>query len=301
MMLGYYKTVINFGSAREALLYFDNIIPVNLLLDLVETDRLELPPGVFDQFLTPEFGRKPEFVDRLNAVNQAMVNYMVEYAERIVRDDVQAGLQRKLNSNSDLASGKNLIDVFCGFRDDFNLRAVPINFFGNLLVDEDVDKAEVAISLTTLRLIDASRCSWDQILEFRQDGEARDKLRRLRLFAYENYSGKPNDYIEDDILKRIADYDEAAKQWGFETAQSALNMLLNSKIMGGALTGSLVSTLFGTPTLAVASAAAGGTLEIGRIALEVTKQRFALRKLAAENPVSYILHARSKLGNPNNA
>jgi hypothetical protein len=49
----------------------------------------------------------------------------------------------------------------------------------------------------------------------------------------------------------------------------------------------------------VATAAGGGVLEIGRIALEVSKQRFALRKLIAENPVSYISHVRSKLGNPN--
>ena len=72
-------------------------------------------------------------------------------------------------------------------------------------------------------------------------------------------------------------------------------MLLNSKMLAGALGGSLVSTLFGAPAVAVATAVGGVSLEIGRIALEVGRQQFALRKLMTENPVSYISHARSIL------
>ncbi|MGI8569331.1 MAG: hypothetical protein ACR2KT_09830 [Methylocella sp.] len=171
-----------------------------------------------------------------------------------------------------------------GFVDDFGLKALPLDCPGNLFSEEDADQSEIVISLASLRLVDASCCSWEQILEFRRDGEARDKLRRLRLFAYDNYAGKSKDYVEDDILKRIADYDEAAKQWGFETTLSALNMLL-------------VSTFFGAPSVAVATAVGGGVLEIGRLALDVTKQRFALRRLIRENPVSYISHVRSQLQN----
>ena len=94
---------------------------------------------------------------------------------------------------------------------------------------------------------------------------------------------------------KISDYDEAVRKWGFETKYAAFTMLLSSKTLAGALTGSLISTLFGAPVPALASAAVGMGLEIGRIVLEVSKQRFALRSLMAESPVCYISQARSKL------
>jgi hypothetical protein len=47
--------------------------------------------------------------------------------------------------------------------------------------------------------------------------------------------------------------------------------------------------------MAVVAAVSGGTLEIGRITLEITKQRLALRSLMRENPVSFISYAREKL------
>jgi hypothetical protein len=194
------------------------------------------------------------------------------------------------------------LEAFTSFVADFGLEALPVDCYGNLFSEKDGVQSEFVIRLASLRLVDVRRCSWEHLLEFRRDNEARDKLRRLRLFAYENYAGKSKDYVEDDILKRIADYDEAVKQWGLETTQSALNMLLTSKIVGEVSAGSLVSTFFGAPTLAAAAAVGGSALlEIGRIALEVSKQRLALRKLAAGNPVSYISHVRSKLGNSNNA
>ena len=85
------------------------------------------------------------------------------------------------------------------------------------------------------------------------------------------------------------------RKWGFDTKYAAFTMLLNSKTLAGALTGSLVSTLLGAPLTALGSAFVGVSLEIGHIVLEVKKQRFVLRSLMAENPVCYISEARSKL------
>jgi hypothetical protein len=308
MMIRYTKTAIVLGSAKEALLYFDHIIPVTLHLEMFRAGNLVLPPGFHRQILPPELRQAPQFMEELGVLSTSALWFggratVLEFIRREASGDVyDYPLELPRLPDHEFASAAEVFArAFSKFVADFGLKALPIDCFGNLFSEEDGGQFELVISLRSLRLADVSRCSWEQILEFRRDDEARDKLRRLRLFAYENYAGKSKDYIEDDILKRIADYDQAIKQWGFETTQSALNMLLNSKIMGGALTGSLVSTLFGAPTLAVATGVAGGALEIGRIALEVSKQRFALRKLITENPVSYISHVRSKLGNSNDA
>jgi hypothetical protein len=164
-----------------------------------------------------------------------------------------------------------------------------------LIVEEDVEQSDVTMTVASLQLIHADNLSWQQILEFRRDSEARDKLRRLRLFAYDNYSGKPKQYIEDDILQRISDYEDAVKKWGFETKAGLLNMLLNSKMLAAGLTGSLISTLFHAPITALVTAGGGIGIEIGHVALELSKQRFAMRQMMVDNPVSYISWAKSKL------
>jgi hypothetical protein len=187
--------------------------------------------------------------------------------------------------------------LFYQFLNDFHLKSLPVVCAGATMTNDDRDGADIAITITSLELVDAARCSWEQILEFRRDTEARDKLRRLRLFACDNYSGKTKDYIGDDILKRIADYQETVRRWGFETKYSALSMLLTSKLLAGSLTGSLVSVLFDAPVAAIASAAGGAGLEIGRIALELSKRKFALRTMLADNPVSYISYANRLLNN----
>jgi hypothetical protein len=82
---------------------------------------------------------------------------------------------------------------------------------------------------------------------------------------------------------------------GFETRHGVLNMLLTSKMLAGALTGSFLSTLFGAPATVIVAAGAAIAIELGRTTLEVGKQRFAFRKLMTENPVSYISLAKAEL------
>ncbi|MGA7219934.1 MAG: hypothetical protein WBX38_16580 [Candidatus Sulfotelmatobacter sp.] len=101
------------------------------------------------------------------------------------------------------------------------------------------------MTIADLKLIDASRSSWEHISEFRGDSGGQQKLRRFRLFAYENYSGKTRSFVEDDILTRLADYDSAVKKWGFDTVQGALNTILGSKISIATVGASVVSALFG--------------------------------------------------------
>jgi hypothetical protein len=136
------------------------------------------------------------------------------------------------------------------------------------------------------------------VIEFRRDIDSVNKLRRLRLFACDNYAGKSKEYVEDDILNRIAEHDEAVRKWAFETKTGAVSALLNSRLVRGGLAGSLISALCGKEGIAVATAAAGVLIELASVTIQLARQRFALREMMEHNPVSYISSAISTLRTP---
>jgi hypothetical protein len=158
------------------------------------------------------------------------------------------------------------------------------------------NSGDIALTISSLKLIDTAGVDFPQLFEFRKDSEAMEKLRRLRLFAYENYTEKPRDFIEDDILTRIADYERAVKEWGFTTRTGAINTVLDSKLIAGGVAGSFLSAYMQEPLLTIAATIGTAGIAIGKVAIDLGKQRIARNELMASNPVSYISYAREKLG-----
>jgi hypothetical protein len=327
----YSKSAIVCGELKEALLYFDHIVPINLGLELakeflshspekVEESFVDLfsadtatGPTIFRELLSstsfraewgqellpPRLAADPQFLERLFAANQSLFNVLARFfKDDLLRPggmqprELRVALSKFLIQNEIVQSHALTVERFI---EDYGLNEMPIDCSIDFISDADNHDGDIIVKVKSLRLITTQSCSWEQLLDLRRDTKARDKLRRLRLFAYENYRNKPRQYVEDDIQKRIADYETVVTQWGFTTTQSTLNMLFTSKALAGGLAGSLISALFGAPTMAVVAATGGLALELGQIALEVGKQRFALRKLMAENPVSYIGYASTKL------
>ena len=189
---------------------------------------------------------------------------------------------------------KRRLRYFLVFLESYNLFNVSIQPpSGTIEIDQTSE--DVALTLLNAKVIDTSKCSWEQILEFREDANARQKLRRLRLFAYENYLGKSKEHVKEDILKRIDEASEAAERWGFETKMEALSMLLTSKVLAGGAAGSLASVLAGQPLVALLSVAGGAAIEAGRIGIEITKRHFTMRNMLKDNPVMFFSYAESKL------
>jgi hypothetical protein len=105
------------------------------------------------------------------------------------------------------------------------IKLIPTVIYPDAVVIEDKKRKEedVTLVISSLKLIDVNKCEWDQLFEFRKDPGAMDKLRRLRLFAYENFTGKSRDFIEDKLLVSLRDYEIAVKEWGFTTSSAAIN------------------------------------------------------------------------------
>ena len=126
-------------------------------------------------------------------------------------------------------------------------------------------------------------------------GTASAKLRRLRLFAFEKYAGRSKAFVEDDLLCRVAEYDEAVKLWGLETVHGTLTTVFSSKLSATVVGSTVLSALFAQPAAAIVSAAVGATVEVGHVALEFARRRYAVQRLTREAPVSFVSYAKSKL------
>lgn len=289
----YSNCVLVTGSLKNALIYYDCAIPLTLKAYLVhlmavrpEVESESPPKGL--QFV-PAVGH-PDFTDDLVAVNSAIT----KLALKRFFQETDIAILDVTDRNEDALLDETLV-AFNHFMDKYDLDKLPVDSTGLNSPYNSATTSDPMMVLGSLSLIDADRCSWEQIVEFRRDSHALDMVRRLRLFAYENYSGKSKSFIEDDISTRIADYEMAVRKWGFETAQGALNEVLTSPATAVSAAGSLVCVLSGATTAAAISALIGAAFQVGRAVLEVKKRQLDLLNLRTANPASFISYARDQL------
>jgi len=304
----YSRTAIALGPTKHSLLYFDYVIPLRLQLDLIadaaervlpdsiEIDSLPLRP-LWDEILPPNLRSGKFKTDFLPVIKCFTVSAILNHSDPQLDYSDRKDFAKDFGVEYDTMDDK-LYDLTKYLLSKYNLGSCPIDDCG----PEDYSKnqnSDPAIVLSNLQLINVTDTSWEKILEFRKDKTSRQKLRRLRLFAYNNYEGKDQNYIEDDVAQRIEDYNAVVRKWQFETHHSAINTLLGSKTLAHVLTGSFIAALLGAPITASLTAASGFALEIGRSLLEIRKRRFELNNALADNPISYIVYAKSKLADEN--
>ena len=114
----------------------------------------------------------------------------------------------------------------------------------------------------------------------------------------ENYVGKSLEFIEDDLMRRIDDYENEASKWGFEIREAALTNIFGSKSMPMIAGSTLLAALAGSPVVATSAAIAGSIFELGKVAIAVSRKRFERYVALRDSPVSYITTAISELEKP---
>ena len=128
------------------------------------------------------------FRDRLLAVNESTLDLILNHL----------AVEHKLpmaDADKYSRSVESAGNTFFTFLNEFDLVAMPVDSPLALIDDGTADESDIAITMASLKLVDVGPATWEHVLEFRRDSDARDKLRRLRLFACENYSGKSKDFI----------------------------------------------------------------------------------------------------------
>lgn len=299
-MEAYSPTMIVVGDIKEALLYYDYIIPfapvfVSAFAQVSESQvtsstsmhiRSHWDLAFLKEILPAKLFQDDSFLNKASIFTQFLG---LERGELLIRQN-----QPHLTGKRSYVTC-NLPEKFQLLATEFDLQTVPIDCPDLLFTQESHGEGEAALTLIGLSLIDVTNTPLEQIMELRKDREAREKLRKFRIFAYDNYTGKPKTYIEDDIQMRLAGYHNVVKSWGFETKLKSLSFVLNSKMLPTCLGASFLSAMFGSTVQAVAAAATGVGLEIGRYTLELGKQNHELRKICRENPISYIADAKKAL------
>jgi len=292
----YSKSTVAAGALSDALLYFDHVVPITGAVD-------------FGIALQREYqaGRHPYPMNELERMAKVLLSDTLppelqndQFRARLT--DLYTSISETLQAAAKRGSWEGtpeinqLIPKAECFLEDFGLRKLPLCTSPRYLGETtESDNPDISLTLASLQLIDTEKASLEQLVEFRRDPETKHKLRRLRLFAYENYKGKAPAFIEDDLLSRLEDYAEAVKKSGFETKAAAWTNLMDSKLIQGGVAGSFLTAYLHEPSLAAVSALLTTGITIGRVAVELGKQKFALQKLMADNPVSYIDYAKKKL------
>jgi hypothetical protein len=299
------QTAVCFNDLKQAALYFDRVIPV-ALVSMRGTGGyglvIEFPEPISqDTLLNLVFDRPLSLnVDRWEAFGHFMEKWQLlqddiapyRIAHHSIRDEPSyINLQNAYLQNAHLPDRISLREHFKKYANSLGITDASV-----LLPSKSADAGELnedpIIRLSGMKLINTETASWDQIIELRKDKAARGDLQRLRTFFSTNYDGKPRPYIEDDLQNRLDDYERISKKHGFETLTSSIGVLLDSTNLTSAAAAFTAATLYGGPIAGLTSATA---LEIGKISLEIAKQKRSMKDWKESHDLAYVINARKTL------
>lgn len=132
-------------------------------------------------------------------------------------------------------------------------------------------------------LIDTAKLSWETVLAMREDTKLKSKMRNFYLFYEENYTGRDREFIEADLCRRVDEYQNAIKDWGFETLTGSISMILGTGAFAGAA-GSIIAATMGVSALSVASIPIIGAA-VGHTGLFVAKRSYERNKIIRDSPI----------------
>jgi len=303
-------TAISGGDSKVAALYFDNIVPAGLPVDLLSYFkdngiRLSQNSGelgdIFRDYINsmreffPEKLRKGYDFAELLMIASALIDTMSdEEAKQWVRrykyPENLKNVPKIVQVNS-----KKIAIRFQSLLTKIGVEDAVLTGCAPLLNSVNVDDGNALVTLCGLELIDVKNASLEQISELRKDKKSQEKLRNLRLYVYQNYAGKSTTYIKDDLYHKIDEYNDVAKKWSFDTTAGAISMLFNSKLIIGGGGISFLTALLGHPVAAAAPLTAGMAVELGKIGVEISKAKFEATRILGNHPASFIVDTRKKL------
>lgn len=292
-----HPNAICFGDAKQAALYFDCVLPMNYpTIRSNEDDSLtiNLPDGITSEILSALLGagaeewaaQFPRFIDdwvmpflitRFNGIPHGLLHTRLK--QLYLENYTVPGLGSIRRQFANLAHR-------LGF--DYAAIVLPTEEFHSA----SFEQAYLTVTFNGIPLVDTSRASWRQILEVRRNDAAMDSLRRLRLFVYENYTGKPRSFIEDDLAQRLDDYQRTREALGFRSMTSLLSVVLDSRSMQAAAATGFLTGLLGGP---LAGIGAGVSVEVGKVAIEIARRQHAIAELDHGHELGFLAIAREHL------
>jgi hypothetical protein len=204
----YFRTAISVGTLIDTLLYFDYVVPINGALGLYKhleetaeryTERdiksfliqtFQVYDSLIVNALPPEL-RNTGFEDKIFQMTKlSITTYLEQIKENLNEDRLDITEIKHLETRL-----KPTLDSI--FEHD-EMSSYPLCLRSDMISNaDDEERSELAVTIASLKLIDTKKVTLDHLRKFREDTEVKIKLRRLRLFAYENYTGKNRAFVEE--------------------------------------------------------------------------------------------------------
>ncbi len=277
------NVVVDYGSTKQAALFFDYVIPYDGVEGYRVFDRdfnangnQQRARDIIRRLLPPDIGTDAEVTDfasaaaiGLSLIAAAVGFYNCEPAneradELFAQMSAPTGLSRYMELET-----PTTVDRRC-----FTLRA-------------EGEEESAVLSIAGIQVPDVANLDWDLILEFRKEPQARMRLRRLRVFAAKEYSGKSRAFIEDDLCVRKEEYDQTLKAWGIRTVLGVLSTALSVESalkLGIANAVGLLCGLSGPAALATSLA-----VPCSHFAVELAKARLERQNEVDKFPLAYVM------------
>lgn len=308
------STVLCFENFKEAALYFDRVLPLNMgrmrgdstVGDILIGYPEEVPSAALSHLIDGIEGNTVTYSHATRIIEFTATRW-VELAKEVepyvrlwspnpgrLNDDDVRNKYRKLQEAyfADAA-----ISGITPIRQAFHRYANGIGFDRFCVAVPSAtgtggSQSDPSITLSKLNLIDASQAEWRQIIELRKDSESHRKLARLRLFIHKNYADCSFSYIEDDLSQRIEEYERVARKFGLKTTLSSLSLLLDAKALQASAGAGLVAGLFGGPLVGLSAAAA---IEIGKIAVNIAEKHHDFKEWQSGHELAFIFDTKKVL------
>jgi hypothetical protein len=148
-------------------------------------------------------------------------------------------------------------------------------------------------ALQTIPSILEDELTWEQVVEFRKDREAKRKLRALRSWLQSGLTAATLEEATDKIEQKVANYEWALKKHGVKTVTGALTAVLDSKFIGSVAGAAGVSALMGG---SVWGALTGSALMLSKMSVWLVERRMELLDIqrGSDSEVALICDARNK-------
>ncbi|MBI4831010.1 MAG: hypothetical protein HY801_05540 [Candidatus Lindowbacteria bacterium] len=130
------------------------------------------------------------------------------------------------------------------------------------------NRAAVAAVLFNLKITDEEKLTWSQVIEFREDKEARKKYRRLLHWLDNEMVGKSHAFIEDEIAMKLEDYEWALKKHDIKTVLGTVSDTLDGEYLKGVAAVSGVVSLAASPLFGLL---AGTGLVVSKVGVQLVQ------------------------------
>jgi hypothetical protein len=160
------------------------------------------------------------------------------------------------------------------------------------------DQTALLCIVEDLEIVDEQRLTWEQVIEFRKDVEARAAYRRFIHWLDASMVDKSVQYITDEINQRLERYEWSLRKHGIKTMIGGVSDTLNPKsLIGSSTAGIAINLIAGKPIWSLLTA---GGLLVGRTAVSLAIALVERRDIAMNHrEIAYVQQLKSEFGNTN--